>query len=47
MVSGIVKAILLSAVIMDDMESSISFMIAAGSSIGLAIPEAVCKVLCS
>jgi len=47
--SGIVKPILLPAAIVDEMElmSSISSMIAAGSSIGLTIPDAVCTVFCS
>jgi len=46
--SGIVRRILLPAAIMDEMEhSSISSTIAAGSSIGLTIPDAVCTVLCS
>jgi len=43
---GIVKPILLPAIIVDEMElsSSISSTIAAGSSIGLTIPDAVCTV---
>jgi len=44
--SGIVKPILLPTAIVDEMErSSISSTIAAGSSIGLTIPDAVCTVL--
>jgi len=38
-VSGIVKPVLLPAAIVDEME------LAAGSSIGLTIPDAVCTVL--
>jgi len=45
---GIVKPILLLAAIVDEMERSfVSSKIAAGSSIGLIIPDAVCTVLCS
>jgi len=45
--SGIVKPILLPAAIVDEMElHSISSTIAAGSSIGLTIPDAVFTVLC-
>jgi hypothetical protein len=46
--SGIVKPILLPAAIVDEMELySIASTIAAGSSIGLTIPDAVFTVLCS
>jgi hypothetical protein len=46
--SGIVKPILLPAAIVDEMElCTILSTIAAGSSIGLTIPDAVCTVLCS
>jgi hypothetical protein len=48
-VSGIVKPILLSPAIVDEMDemSSISSTITAGSSIGLTIPDAVRTVLFS
>jgi hypothetical protein len=47
--SGIVRPTLLPAAIVDGMEqdSSISSKIAAGSSVGLKIPDAVCTLLCS
>jgi hypothetical protein len=46
--SSINKSILLPADIVDEMErSSISSTIAAGSTIGLTIPDPVCTVLCS
>jgi hypothetical protein len=46
--SGIVKPVLLPAAIVDEMElHSISSTIAAGSSIGLTIPDALCTFLCS
>jgi len=46
--AGIVKPILLPAAIVDEMDraSSISSTIAAGSSIGLTIPDAICTALC-
>jgi hypothetical protein len=46
--SGIVKPILLPAAVVDEVELSfISSIIAAGSSIGLKTPDAVCTILCS
>jgi len=46
--SGIVKPILLLAATVEEMElCSISSTVAASSSIGLTIPEAVCTVMCS
>jgi hypothetical protein len=46
--SGIVKLILLPAATVDEIKlRSISSTVAAGSSIGLTIPDVVCTILCS